>query len=188
LKLLQIFIYKKSLVGKIDRKPACDMVASANCYRTCDVQSSSLSIRNMPTPGDGDRTRPPRFTTRRRSDPTKEKLWRGTVRRHQESDLSVRDFCQREGLKDGNFLRRRRELTTREYPTLTMTEIWEGANPPASRWTDRPGGGTIQSGDAGQGRAWRRELPEGEPGAAGRPVLATAAIREAALRQRSLAA
>jgi transposase-like protein len=51
---------------------------------------------------------------RRRQDPAKEKLWRETIRRHQESGLSVRDFCEREGLKDGNFLRWRRELERRD--------------------------------------------------------------------------
>ena len=51
---------------------------------------------------------------RRRRDPAKEKLWRRTIRRHQESDLSVRAFCEREGLKDANFLRWRRELDRRD--------------------------------------------------------------------------
>jgi transposase len=51
---------------------------------------------------------------RRRRDPAREKLWRATIRRHQESGLSVRDFCEREGLKDGNFLRWRRELDRRD--------------------------------------------------------------------------
>ncbi len=51
---------------------------------------------------------------RRRRDPAKEKLWRGIIRRHQESGLSVRDFCEREGLKDGNFTRWRRELDRRD--------------------------------------------------------------------------
>ena len=51
---------------------------------------------------------------RRRRDPAKEKLWRATIRRHQESGLSVRDFCEREGLKDGNFTRWRRELDRRD--------------------------------------------------------------------------
>src|SRR3981189_3300985 len=51
---------------------------------------------------------------RRRRDPAKEKLWRGTIRRHQDSGLSVRAFCEREGLKDANFLRWRRELDRRD--------------------------------------------------------------------------
>ena len=51
---------------------------------------------------------------RRRRDPAKEKLWRATIRRHQECGLSVRAFCEREGLKDGNFLRWRRELDRRD--------------------------------------------------------------------------
>ncbi len=51
---------------------------------------------------------------RRSRDPAKEKLWRATIRRHQESGLSVRDFCQREGLKDSSFLRWRRELNRRD--------------------------------------------------------------------------
>jgi hypothetical protein len=68
---------------------------------------------------------------RRRRDPAKEKLWRGTIRRHQESGLSVRDFCEREGLKDGNFLRWRRELDRRdrektpEHPKLATNEPTE---------------------------------------------------------------
>jgi transposase len=51
---------------------------------------------------------------RRSRDPAKEMLWRSTVRRHQESGLSVRAFCEREGLKDGNFVRWRRELDRRD--------------------------------------------------------------------------
>ncbi len=51
---------------------------------------------------------------RRRRDPAREKLWRATIRHHQESGLSVRAFCEREGLKDGNFLRWRRELDRRD--------------------------------------------------------------------------
>jgi len=49
-----------------------------------------------------------------RPDSAKEKLWRETIRRHHESGLSVRDFCEGEGLKDGNFLRWRRELDRRD--------------------------------------------------------------------------
>src|SRR5882757_8717409 len=68
---------------------------------------------------------------RRRRDPAKEKLWRAIIRRHQESSLSVRDFCEREGLKDGNFLRWRRELDRRdrektpERPKLATKEPTE---------------------------------------------------------------
>jgi hypothetical protein len=50
-------------------------------------------------------------TKRRRRDSFKEGLWRGIIRRHQNCGLSVRDFCEREGLKGFNFLRWRRELT-----------------------------------------------------------------------------
>jgi hypothetical protein len=51
---------------------------------------------------------------RRRRDPAKEKLWRKIIRRHQRSDLPVRAFCQREGLKVCNFLWWRRELNRRD--------------------------------------------------------------------------
>jgi transposase len=68
---------------------------------------------------------------RRRRDPAKEKLWRATISRHQESGLPVRAFCQREGLKEGNFLRWRRELDRRdrektpEQPKLATKEPTE---------------------------------------------------------------
>ena len=51
---------------------------------------------------------------RRPRDPAKEKLWRRIIRRHQQSDLSVRAFCQDEGLKVCNFLWWRRELNRRD--------------------------------------------------------------------------
>src|SRR5512135_1626297 len=54
-----------------------------------------------------------------RRDPAKEKLWRRIIRRHQDSGLSVRAFCEREGLKDFNFLRWRRELSRRDREKST---------------------------------------------------------------------
>lgn len=46
--------------------------------------------------------------------PAKEQLWRRIIRRHQQSDLPVSAFCQREGLKVGYFLWWQRELTRRD--------------------------------------------------------------------------
>ena len=69
---------------------------------------------------------------RRRRDPAREKLWRATIRRHQESGLSVREFCEREGLKDGNFLRWRRELDRRDRgktPDLSKSATKEPDEP-----------------------------------------------------------
>jgi transposase len=56
---------------------------------------------------------------RRSPDPVKEKLWRGIILRHQSSGLSVRAFCEREGLKDCDFLRWRRELSRRDRERST---------------------------------------------------------------------
>jgi hypothetical protein len=56
---------------------------------------------------------------RRRLNPAKERLWRGIVRRHQQSHLPVRDFCQVEGLKVGNFHWWRRELKRRDQAKTT---------------------------------------------------------------------
>jgi transposase len=73
---------------------------------------------------------------RRRRDPAKEKLWRTIIRRRQESGLSVRDFCEREGLKDANFHRWQRELDRRdrektpESPKLATKEPTEPRVPP----------------------------------------------------------
>jgi hypothetical protein len=47
-------------------------------------------------------------------DLAKEQLWRRIIRRHQQTDLPVSAFCQREGLKVANFLWWRRELNRRD--------------------------------------------------------------------------
>ena len=54
---------------------------------------------------------------RRPRDPAKEKLWRRIIRRHQQSNLPVRAFCQNEGLKVCNFHWWRRELSRRDRET-----------------------------------------------------------------------
>jgi transposase len=53
----------------------------------------------------------------KRRDPAREKLWRRTIREQQRSGLSVRVFCEREGLTNGDFLRWRRELNRRDLET-----------------------------------------------------------------------
>ena len=50
----------------------------------------------------------------RQRDPLREKFWRRTIREQQRSGLSVRDFCQREGLKEGVFRWWRQELPRRD--------------------------------------------------------------------------
>jgi hypothetical protein len=56
---------------------------------------------------------------RHRPDLAKGKLWRGIIRRQQASGLSVRGFCEREGIKDCNLLRWRRELGQRDREKAT---------------------------------------------------------------------
>jgi transposase len=50
----------------------------------------------------------------KRRDPVREKFWRRTIRDQQRSGLSVRDFCQRQGLKDWTFRWWRQELARRD--------------------------------------------------------------------------
>jgi len=50
----------------------------------------------------------------RRRDPAKEQFWRQTVERQQASGVSVRVFCQREGLGEASFYMWRRELARRD--------------------------------------------------------------------------
>ena len=50
----------------------------------------------------------------KRRDPAREKFWRRAIRDQQRSGLSVRDFCRREGLKDGAFRWWRQELPRRD--------------------------------------------------------------------------
>lgn len=53
----------------------------------------------------------------KRRDPAREKLWRRTIRDQQCSGLSIRDFCQRQGLKDWTFRWWSQELARREQVT-----------------------------------------------------------------------
>jgi transposase-like protein len=53
----------------------------------------------------------------RRRDPSRERSWRQTIRQQQHSGLNVRDFCRREGLKDGTFRWWRQELARRDRQT-----------------------------------------------------------------------
>jgi transposase len=50
----------------------------------------------------------------KRRDPAREKFWRRTMQDQQRSGLSVRDFCQRQGLKDWTFRWWRQELARRD--------------------------------------------------------------------------
>ena len=50
----------------------------------------------------------------RRRDPGKERFWRGVMRRQRRGGLSVREFCEREGLKEWSFHWWRRELDKRD--------------------------------------------------------------------------
>ena len=65
----------------------------------------------------------------KRRDPAREKLWRRTIRDQERSGLSVHAVCAREGLKDGTFLRWRRELDRRdrEKRTAIPNPATEGA-------------------------------------------------------------
>jgi hypothetical protein len=55
----------------------------------------------------------------KRRDPAREKFWRRTIRDQQRSGLAVRDFCQRQGLKDWTFRWWRQELARRDQvPTM----------------------------------------------------------------------
>lgn len=58
---------------------------------------------------------------RRRRDPVKEKLWRERIARQENSGLSVREFCLREGISEPSMYCWRREIARRD-----------GENSPAS--------------------------------------------------------
>jgi len=50
----------------------------------------------------------------KRRDPAKERFWRRTIRSQERSGLPVRDFCQRQRLKDWTFRWWRQELARRD--------------------------------------------------------------------------
>src|SRR5512143_337618 len=55
----------------------------------------------------------------KRRDPAREKFWRRTIRRQQQSGLTIRAFCQREGLKDWTLRWWRQELVRRDRQPTT---------------------------------------------------------------------
>ena len=66
----------------------------------------------------------------KRRDPARERFWRRTIRDQQQSELSVRDFCRREGLKDGAFRWWRQELQRRDgEPPIAPRGERAGATP-----------------------------------------------------------
>ena len=67
----------------------------------------------------------------RRCDPAKETLWRKILKRQQDSGLSVRAFCDREGLKDFNLFRWRRELSRRDRRANTAIPSRSAGEPTA---------------------------------------------------------
>lgn len=46
-------------------------------------------------------------------DPHKERFWRRTIKQHQQSGLSIRDFCREHGISEPSFYGWRRELQNR---------------------------------------------------------------------------
>src|SRR5438045_1585027 len=67
----------------------------------------------------------------RRCDPAKEILWRGLLKQQRDSGLSVRAFCDREGLKAFNLFRWRRELSRRDREANTAVASPSAEESPA---------------------------------------------------------
>lgn len=55
----------------------------------------------------------------KRRDPAREMFWRRTIRRQQQSGLTIRAFCRREELKDWTFRWWRQELGRRDQQPVT---------------------------------------------------------------------
>jgi transposase len=55
----------------------------------------------------------------KRRDPARERFWRRTIRRQQQSGLTIRAFCAREGLKDWTLRWWRQELARRDRQPAT---------------------------------------------------------------------
>lgn len=62
----------------------------------------------------------------KRRDPARERFWRRAIRDQQRSGLSVRDFCRREGLKDGAFRWWRQELPRRDEGASMALDPFSG--------------------------------------------------------------
>ena len=61
---------------------------------------------------------------------SKEQFWRRALRRYQASGLSIRAFCQREGLRECNFYAWRREIQRRDQ--LDERPVAHPPAPPAN--------------------------------------------------------
>ena len=65
----------------------------------------------------------------KRRDPARERFWRRTIRDQQRSGLSVRDYCKREGLKDGAFRWWRQALARRDREPSAATSVDRDGEP-----------------------------------------------------------
>src|SRR5436305_12614665 len=65
----------------------------------------------------------------KRRDPARERFWRRTIRRQEKSGLTVRDFCQREDLKDWSFRWWRQELARRDQQSSSAPQRAQEAYP-----------------------------------------------------------
>lgn len=65
----------------------------------------------------------------KRRDPARERFWRRAIRRQEESGLGVRDFCQREGLKDWTFRWWRQELARRDQHAGSTARVEPAGSP-----------------------------------------------------------
>src|SRR4051795_6787070 len=77
---------------------------------------------------------PMKTRTGKRRDPVKEQFWRRTIAAHARSGLSVRAFCQREGLESWNFHWWRRAIDRRDREVSPSPKVgrpdWSTERPP----------------------------------------------------------
>jgi hypothetical protein len=129
----------------------------------------------------------------KRRDPGREKFWRRAIRDRQQSGLSVRDFCRREGLKDWTFRWWRQKPARRDRQPAAAPRgggrgrFAQGANDPDPRGTplsaragdvrasgDRRGGVLRQAEGDGEGPGRSAEVGPNPMGPAVDPTDVTA--------------
>ena len=77
----------------------------------------------------------------RQRDPNKWQQWRQRLRRFEQSDLSIEQFCIREGVSTASFYQWRRRLATNDRPATASPSPSANAKPPAFvelRWPAAP--------------------------------------------------
>jgi hypothetical protein len=96
-----------------------------------------------------------------RHNPAKERFWRQAIRRQRRSGLSIRAYCEENGLKEPSFYWWRRELAWRDGQGEKATRRRGGQRPRAARQS-KPGRAAVEEKARGKRPAGNDRLADAD--------------------------